>query len=54
MKAISRADVAWYILALAEDPSPPPRTPVVTTGARRKPRPAKTRDRAVQQAPSRK
>ena len=33
MKTISRADVAWYILTLAEDPDPrPPRTPVITTG----------------------
>jgi hypothetical protein len=31
VKAISRADVAWQILALAEDPAPgPQRTPVVT------------------------
>jgi hypothetical protein len=33
VKAISRADVAWQILALAEDPAPgPQRTPVVTPG----------------------
>jgi uncharacterized protein YbjT (DUF2867 family) len=33
VKAISRADVAWQILALAEDPAPgPQRTPVITTG----------------------
>ena len=33
VKAISRADVAWQILALAEDPAPGPRrTPVVTPG----------------------
>jgi uncharacterized protein YbjT (DUF2867 family) len=33
MKAISRADVAWQIIALAEDPAPVlPRTPVITTG----------------------
>jgi hypothetical protein len=32
MKAISRADVAWHILALAEDPVPGrQRTPVITT-----------------------
>ncbi|HEX3490956.1 MAG TPA: NAD(P)H-binding protein [Streptosporangiaceae bacterium] len=34
MKGISRADVAWHILALAEDPAPGPlRTPVIVTGA---------------------
>ena len=37
MKTISRADVAWHILALAEDPAPGrPRTPVITTGHGRK------------------
>jgi hypothetical protein len=37
VKAISRADVAWHILTLAEDPDPGPlRTPVITTGPRRK------------------
>ena len=36
MKPISRADVAWHILALAENPSPgPQRTPVITTGTSR-------------------
>jgi putative NADH-flavin reductase len=36
MKAISRADVAWHILDLAEHPAPGPnRTPVITTGTRR-------------------
>jgi uncharacterized protein YbjT (DUF2867 family) len=36
MKSISRADVAWQILALAEDPAPGrSRTPVITTGPRR-------------------
>jgi nucleoside-diphosphate-sugar epimerase len=46
MKTISRADVAWHILALAEDPAPGrPRTPVITTGAGRKSRPAGTGDR---------
>ena len=39
MKSISRADVAWQILALAEDPAPgPERTPVITTGPGRKSR----------------
>jgi nucleoside-diphosphate-sugar epimerase len=43
MKSISRADVAWHILALAEDPAPgPQRTPIITTGASRKTRPAET------------
>jgi len=33
MKTISRSDVAWYILSLAEDPHPRQhRTPVITTG----------------------
>ena len=33
VKSISRADVAWHILTLAEDPDPGPRrTPVITTG----------------------
>ena len=37
MKTISRADVAWYILTLAEDPvTYPLRTPVITTSASRK------------------
>jgi uncharacterized protein YbjT (DUF2867 family) len=36
MKGISRADVAWHILALAEDPAPgPQRAPVITTSAGR-------------------
>jgi nucleoside-diphosphate-sugar epimerase len=42
MKSISRADVAWQILALAEDPAPGrPRTPVIA-GSSRKQRPAAT------------
>jgi hypothetical protein len=33
MKTISRADVAWHILGLAEDPAAGrSRTPVITTG----------------------
>jgi hypothetical protein len=37
IKPISRADVAWHILTLAEDPHPGPlRTPVITTGPGRK------------------
>jgi len=44
MKPISRADVAWYVLALAEDPAPgPQRTPVITTGANRRTRPSSPR-----------
>ena len=36
VKPVSRADVAWHILALAEDLKPgPQRTPVITTGAAR-------------------
>ena len=47
MKSISRADVAWQILALAEDPAPGrPRTLIVTTAAGRKSRPAGTGDLA--------
>jgi putative NADH-flavin reductase len=45
MKTISRADAAWHILNLAEDPAPGrSRTPVITTGADRKLCPAKTGD----------
>ena len=34
---ISRADVAWYILNLAEDPDPgPQRTPIITSAGREK------------------
>jgi putative NADH-flavin reductase len=45
MKSVSRADVAWHILALAEDPAPrPQRTPVITTGASRKTRPTQTKN----------
>jgi hypothetical protein len=37
VKPISRADVAWHILTLAEHPDPGPlRTPVITTGTGRK------------------
>ena len=36
MRTISRADVAWHILALAEDPEPGPlRTAVITASSRR-------------------
>jgi len=53
MKTISRADVAWHILALAEDPAPgPQRAPVITTGASRNTRPAETRNLPARQAPT--
>jgi uncharacterized protein YbjT (DUF2867 family) len=45
VKPISRADVAWYILTLAEEPvTYPLRTPVITTSASRKPGSAGTED----------
>jgi putative NADH-flavin reductase len=48
MKTISRADVAWQILALAEDSAGcRSRTPVITTGPGRKSRPAKTGDQRL-------
>ncbi len=51
MKAISRADVAWHILAVAEDPAPGrQRTPVITA-ASRKPS-AATAAPAAQKTPS--
>ena len=56
MKTISRADAAWHILNLAEDPAPGrSRTPVITTGADRKPRPDQTEDPDLpaRQAPTR-
>jgi NAD(P)-dependent dehydrogenase (short-subunit alcohol dehydrogenase family) len=41
MKTISRADVAWYILTLAEDPAPRhQRTPMITSATSAKPRAA--------------
>jgi uncharacterized protein YbjT (DUF2867 family) len=46
MKTISRADVAWQILALAEDRAPgTTRTPVITSGPGRSSRPATTGSR---------
>jgi uncharacterized protein YbjT (DUF2867 family) len=54
MKTISRADVAWYILNLAEDPLPrQQRTPIITTGATGT-RPARPRAEhlAAQRTPS--
>lgn len=36
MRSISRADVAWHIVTLAEDPEPGPlRTPVIVTASRK-------------------
>jgi nucleoside-diphosphate-sugar epimerase len=55
IKTISRADVAWHILALAEDRAAGrSRTPVITTGAGRKSSPARTEDRdlSARQAPT--
>src|SRR5499427_3469825 len=53
MKTISRADVAWYILSLAEDPHPRQhRTPIVTSaGGGRSPARPQAEDLAAQQAP---
>jgi uncharacterized protein YbjT (DUF2867 family) len=48
MKPISRADVAWQILALAEDRAPQmPRTPVITGGPGRKSRVTAIREKPV-------
>ena len=53
IKSISRADVAWHILTLAEDPAPTPqRTPVITTGGSRKPRPDPDGNPSPRQAPA--
>ena len=53
MKTISRADVAWHILALAEDPVPGhQRTPVITTGASRQSRPVGTGNLPARRAPT--
>ena len=53
IKSISRADVAWHILALAEDPAPHlQRTPVVTTGASGKSRKGPDASPSRQQAPA--
>jgi uncharacterized protein YbjT (DUF2867 family) len=53
IKSISRADVAWHILTLAEDPAPRlQRTPVVTTGAGSKSRPHPGTSPSRQQAPA--
>jgi putative NADH-flavin reductase len=53
IKSISRADVAWHILTLAEDPDPrPQRTPVITTGAARTSRAADSQARPAHRAGS--
>jgi uncharacterized protein YbjT (DUF2867 family) len=53
IKSISRADVAWHILTLAEDPAPrPQRTPVITTGAARTSRAADSQARPAHRAGS--
>jgi uncharacterized protein YbjT (DUF2867 family) len=54
MKTISRADVAWYILNLAEDPRPGhQRTPIITSaGGGRSPARPGDKDLAAQQVPN--
>ena len=54
MKTIARADVAWYILSLAEDLHPSQhRTPVITTaGTRTSPARQQADDLATQRTPS--
>jgi len=54
MKTISRADVAWYILSLAEDPRPGQhRTPIITSASRGRSRARpEAEHRAVQRTPS--
>jgi hypothetical protein len=53
MKTISRADVAWYILSLAEDPLPGQlRTPIITSaGEGRSPARPGAQDLPVQRTP---
>jgi hypothetical protein len=53
MKTISRADVAWYILSLAEDPRPgQERTPIITSAARGRSPARLEAERPAQPAPS--
>jgi len=53
MKTISRADVAWYILNVAEDPHPGrERTPVITSAARGGSRARLEAEHPAQPAPS--
>ena len=54
MKTISRADVAWYILTLAEDPQPGQlRTPIITSARTgRSPARPGAEDLAAQRTPS--
>ena len=52
MKTISRADAAWYILSLAEDPRPgQQRTPILTSARGRSPAPRGAESVAAQGAP---
>jgi putative NADH-flavin reductase len=53
IKSVSRADVAWHILTLAEDAAPHlRRTPVITTGVTRKSRPAPDSNPSTRPAPA--
>lgn len=53
LKSISRADLAWHVLSLAEDPAPgPQRTPVITAGATRATRTAAPGGRTARRAPA--
>jgi uncharacterized protein YbjT (DUF2867 family) len=53
MKTISRADVAWYILGLAEDPRPGQQhTPFITTARGSSPAGLEAEQRAAQPVPS--
>lgn len=52
MKTVSRADVAWYIVTLAEDATPrQQRTPVITSASRTRSGPARTGNLAARPAP---
>ena len=52
MKSISRADVAWHILSLAEDPTPrQQRTPIITSATSTKTGPAAAGNLITHQAP---
>ena len=53
MRTISRADVAWYILSLAEDPHPrQERTPIITSASRGRSPARLEAEHPVQPAPS--
>ena len=52
LKTVSRADVAWYIITLAEDATPrQQRTPVITSATRKRSGPARPGNLAAQPAP---